>query len=74
MNDHSLTAKPRVEVGPRALDNPGAPTTPGEATVVCPECRGAGGLIWREADGSENGERCAICNGFGRVPVAEVRR
>lgn len=32
---------------------------------VCPKCNGAGGERWHEADGSENGQRCDACDGFG---------
>ena len=32
---------------------------------VCLKCNGAGGERWHEADGSENGQRCDACDGFG---------
>jgi hypothetical protein len=35
------------------------------AADKCPECHGAGGFRWHEADGSENGEQC-LC--AGRLP------
>ena len=37
---------------------------------VCPKCNGAGGERWHEADGSENGQRCEACDGFGTQPEA----
>lgn len=34
----------------------------------CLECHGDGGDRWLEADGSENGEKCPRCGGFGSEP------
>ena len=34
------------------------------------KCNGAGGERWHEADGSENGQRCGACDGFGTQPEA----
>jgi hypothetical protein len=39
----------------------------GGGDVVCPECYGEGGRRWYEADGSERGERCGTCGGFGHI-------
>ncbi len=41
---------------------------PESAEAVCPECHGEGGQRWHEADGSERGERCGTCDGFGTAP------
>ena len=41
---------------------------PESAEAVCPECHGEGGRRWYEADGSERGERCGTCDGFGTAP------
>ena len=35
------------------------------ADGCCPECHGAGGFRWHEADGSENGQECPCA---GRLP------
>lgn len=34
----------------------------------CLRCNGAGGERWMEVDGSENGETCPRCGGFGSEP------
>jgi hypothetical protein len=39
----------------------------------CPLCRGYGGFVWREADGSENGERCPCSGRFEQCDVATKR-
>jgi len=43
-----------------------------QGLVECPNCRGAGGDRWHNPDGSEWGERCDRCAGFGHIP--EFRR
>lgn len=39
------------------------------ASIKCKKCSGLGGSIWHEVDGSERGERCDVCDGFGAVEV-----
>lgn len=39
-----------------------------EGLVECPNCHGAGGDRWYNPDGSECGERCDRCDGFGYLP------
>lgn len=43
-----------------------------EALVECPKCHGAGGERWHNFDGSEWGDLCDRCDGFGHI--AEFRR
>ena len=49
-----------------------APQPPAEAQS-CPECHGTGGHLWHEADGSERGDKCGTCDGFGHVYPAEAQ-
>jgi ribosomal protein L44E len=35
----------------------------------CPKCKGHGGERWHNPDGSECGERCDGCDGFGVIPL-----
>lgn len=51
----ALSAQPDVGTGGDARE------------VACPKCKGHGGERWHEADGSERGERCDLCDGFGHV-------
>ena len=49
--------------GAAALASPPAEGAP------CPSCHGSGGDRWHESDGSEHGEKCPRCDGFGRAPA-----
>ncbi|HHA2785285.1 TPA: hypothetical protein ACOEPM_000309 [Stenotrophomonas maltophilia] len=41
--------------------------------VECPKCHGHGGDRWHNPDGSEWGERCDRCDGFGYIGKGESR-
>ena len=62
LNIHSASevcevCSPRVE----------AAQTPPAKDAPCPACHGSGGDRWHESDGSEHGEKCPRCDGFGRA-------
>lgn len=41
--------------------------------IQCPECHGHGGERWYNPDGSEWGERCDRCDGFGHIGKTEAQ-
>lgn len=40
--------------------------------IICPDCGGLGGERWHESDGSENGQKCPACDGFGHIPKKDT--
>jgi len=50
-----------------AIDD--ALASPPAEDAPCPSCHGSGGDRWHESDGSEHGEKCPRCDGFGRAPA-----
>lgn len=43
-------------------------------TITCPACNGNGGHRWIESCGSENGQQCVVCGGFGVVYKSDLEK